>query len=251
MEALDPASYELVGVVHLLRPTGRQAEDLDSLRRQLAEASPGELFQHTVQHRLRFPSAMEPPADDFSNWVGGVLQDPEMAERLAFAVIDRGRSAAETRAAVLDVLGSGPALRSHPAPEGGRFEFLEAESVRVPTGIVVGSVPELFEALADVDPSVWFYHLIERPWFGDTSLSFATWLRAHRDPRRAAWFEEVIALNPSLEGARETVLRKWRRSQVGARAIVASHRPEPERREAGRSAVASLVRRLKTEEDET
>ena len=249
MDRTDPGAYELVGVVHLLRPTGRQAEDLESLRRNLAEASAGELFQHTVQHRLRFPSAIEPPADDFSNWVGGVLQDPEIAERLAFAVIDRGRSAAETRAAVLDVLGS--AVRPHPAPEGGKFEFLEAESVRVPTGIVVRGVAELFEALAGVDPSVWFYHLVERPWFGDSSLSFVTWLRAHNDPRRAAWFEEVMATNPSLEGARDAVLRKWRRSQVGARAIVASHRPEPERREVGRSAVASLVRRLKTPEDET
>lgn len=248
---MDPAPYELVGVVHLLRPTGGHADDLESLRKALAGASPGELFQHTVQHRLRFPSAKEPPADDFSNWVGGVLHDHEIAERLAFAVLDRGRSAAETRAALLDVLAAGNAVRAHRAPEGGAFRFLEADSVRVPTGIVVNSVPDLFAALADVDPSVWFYHLIERPWFGDRSLSFASWLRAQNDPRRAAWFDEIVTSSLSLEIARETVLRKWRRSQVGARAIDASRQPEPERREAARSVVASLVRRLKTPEDET
>ena len=49
--------YELIGVVHLVRPTGDRADDLPALRKALSDASPGELFQHTVQHRLRFPSA--------------------------------------------------------------------------------------------------------------------------------------------------------------------------------------------------
>lgn len=246
-----PAPLELAGVVHLLRPAGARAHDIETLRRAVASATPGELFQHTVLQRLRFPSAHEPPADDFSLWVDVALQNHELAERMIFAVQDRGHSPAETRAALLDVLSSDAASHAHPAPEGGEFVFLEAESVRVPTGIVVHEPAGLFEALADADASVLFHHLVERPWFGDRSVSFATWLRAHGDARRAAWFDEAVTPYHSLSAAREAVLRKWRRSQVGARTIDAARQPEPERREAGRSAVANLVRRLTSPEDET
>jgi hypothetical protein len=123
--------------------------------------------------------------------------------------------------------------------------------VPVRTGIVVESVPELFDALAVVDPGVWFYHLVERPWFGDASLSFAAWLRAHGETRRAAWFEDPRLHHKSIESARAAVLGAWRRSRVGARAVEAARQPEGERREAGRSAVASLVRRLTTPGDES
>ena len=242
---------ELSGVVHLLRPAGARADDVPSLKKALAAATPGELFQHTVLHRLRFPSAREPALDDFSHWVDSALQNHELAERMSFTVQDRGHSAAETRAALLDALSSESANRAHHAPEGGAFVFLEAESVRVPTGIVVEHPDALLDALAEVDHSVWFYHLIERPWFGDSSLSFVSWLRAHRDTRRAAWFEEAVTPYHSLSSGREAVFRKWRRSQVGVRAIDAARQPEPERREAGRSAVASFVRRLKKAGDET
>jgi hypothetical protein len=224
---IAPGPLELSGVVHLLRPVGARADDVPSLRKALASASAGELFQHTVLHRLRFPSAREPGVDDFSHWVETALQNHELAERMSFMVQDRGHSAAEARAALLDALSSESANRAHHAPEGGGFLFLEAESVRVPTGIVVEHPDELFPALTEVDASVWFYHLIERPWFGDTSLSFVSWLRAHRDPRRAAWFEEAVTPYHSLSAGREAVFRKWRRSQVGARAIDAARQPEP------------------------
>lgn len=242
------APLELAGVVHLMRPTGARAHDLATLRAALADAAPGVWFAHTVQHRLRFSSAREAPEADLAHWVGAVLQDLETAERLAFAIADRGGSADAARSAVLEVLDAA-AGRTHRAPDGGDLLLLEAESVRVPTGVVATTAPELFDALEAADPSVWFHHLIERPWCGDASASFAAWLRAQGDERRAAWFGEATAAGGSLAEIRDNVLRRWRRSRIGARTLDAARRPEGERREAGRTAVASLVRRLNRTEE--
>ena len=87
--------FELFGVVHLVRPAGRTAHDLEELRQGIGEASPESLFYHAHGPQLRHPEADEPHPDDFSAWVNGVVQDRETAERMSFAIQQRGSSATE------------------------------------------------------------------------------------------------------------------------------------------------------------
>src|SRR5512134_3055164 len=106
--ASERPGFELQSVVHLVRPAGARARNLESLRLWIAEATAETLFYHTVQCLLRHPHGLEPPPDDLSAWVHGVVQDRETAERIAFAVQSRAGSAADLREALLEVLHSVP-----------------------------------------------------------------------------------------------------------------------------------------------
>src|SRR4029077_17906784 len=91
----EPAmdAFALIGVVHLVRPTGVRAHDLESLLLGLDRAPESALFYHVVLPRLRHAIAAEMPPDDLSHWVGAVLQDAKTAERLSFAAQHDGDSA--------------------------------------------------------------------------------------------------------------------------------------------------------------
>jgi hypothetical protein len=238
--------FELTAVVHLVRPTGHTAHDLEELRAGISAADARSLFLHTVQALLRQPASEDPPADDLSAWVGGVVQDRETAERLAFAAQAGSASPDALRGALLHVLESVPekARRTRDAPEGGDFVFLSADSVRVPTGALAADPEELLELLARADASVWFQHLYEQPWFADGGRTISSWLRECGGGRLAALLEECAAEALPLAALRRRVLGRWRRGQIGRRVARAAGRTEEERREAGREAVAGLVRRL-------
>jgi hypothetical protein len=233
-------------VVHLVRPTGARAANLQELREGISEAPAGSLFHHAVQPPLRAPSAEEPGPDDFSAWLGGVLQDRETAERVSLAVQHAPASAEALRAALLAALDRlpEPDRRARVAPTGGEFVFLTVDSVPIPTGFRAESPAELADLLAEADPSAWFYHLIEQPWFAAGRHPLADWLRAHGAARLADWIAEESAEGHAPAALRRRVLRRWRRSRIGARLADAAAAPDAERREAGRAAVASLVRRI-------
>jgi hypothetical protein len=239
------AEFELHGVVHLVRPTGARAHDLEELRVGIAEAPARSLFCHTRQCQLRDPLGPELPPDDFSAWVNGVVQDRETAERLSFVVLSGGASAEELREALLAVLGrlSESARRARDAPAEGDLVFLTVESVPLPTGVVARTGPELLEGLLEAEPSVWFYHLVEQPWFPDRP-SLVVWLLERGADRIAGWLREDAAAGLPIETMRRRLLRRWRRSRLGQRVGEAATVPEDQRREAGRAAVARLVRRI-------
>jgi uncharacterized protein DUF5752 len=245
------APFELDGVVHLLRPTGRVAHHLDALRDGIAATSAPSLFHHAFGARLRLPRGSETPPDDFSAWVNGVVQDRETAERLAFAIDERGGSAGELRAALIEVLERIPekARVSRDAPEEGDFVFLEMDSVLVPTGTMVHHCGELMPLLAEAHPSVLFYHLIEQPWLEPGRPSLAEWVEECGAPRLAEWLRQAMGSGQSIEESRRRLARRWRQSGLGRRVAEAAGRPEPERRETARRAVAGLVRRITRAED--
>lgn len=240
------APFELLSVVHLVRPAGRTARNLEELRQGIAQASPTTLFLHAIQHQLRHPAADEPHPSDLSGWMNGVVQDRETAERLAFAIENGGSTPAELRAALLEVLDAIPERTrlQRDAPEEGEFVFLEMESVTVPTGRVVHDVDELMVHLAETNASVLFYHLVEQAWLDPDSPALAAWVRARGEPRLAELMEEPGLAGRPLEQVRRRLLRRWRRGSLGRRIAEAAAIPENARREQGRQAMADLVRRM-------
>jgi hypothetical protein len=244
------AEFELCGVVHLLRPTGRRARDLEELRLAIADAPARSLFCHTRQVQLRDPASAELPADDFSAWVNGVVQDRETAERLSFVVQSHGGSPEEQRSALLEVLGRIPESErlSGTAPLEGAFVFLTVESVPLSTGVIARTGKELVDALVEAEPSVWFYHLTEQPWF-PAGRSMLEWLFDRGDDQIGLWLREDAAAGLPIEAMRRRLLRRWRRSRMGRRLGEAATVPEDMRREAGRAVVAGFVRRMKRPEN--
>lgn len=241
----DPSAFELSAVAHLIRPWGKPAHDLEQLRQGIASAPDEVLFHHAVQYPLRHPGADELPPDDFSAWIFGVVQDAETAERLSFAAQSGNTSADSVRAALLEVLDAVPAKRrlERDAPEGSDFPFLSATTVSFPTGIQVRDGQELVDALVTADASIWFFHLIEEPWFHAGRSSLLEWLAAAGDLRLVGWLREAAVSALPIEKARAHLHRRWRRSQIGRQIARATAAPEDVRREVARETVARFVRR--------
>ena len=246
----DREAYELHSVVHLVRPSGVRVRTLEELRAGIAGATAECLFHHALQYQLRDPACHELPPDDLSGWVKGVVQDRETAERLSYAVQNRSASAAELRQGLREVLDAlpEPTRATRGAPADGEFVFLAAESVTVPTGVRVNDGGELLGALATADASVWFYHVIEQPWFPGSGPSAADWLSARGEARLAAWLAESAVSGLPIETARRRLLARWRRSHLGRRLAAAAQSPEGVRREEGRAVVARLVRQIQRPE---
>lgn len=237
---------QLRNVVHLIRPAQLLARDLEQLRVGITLAPDAALFYHTVQVQLRNPATDELPPDDLSAWVGGVVQDRETAERLSFAVQTRGGSPEELRAALIGALDTIPEKTrlASLAPHEGRFSFLLSEPVTVPDGPPVLDAAGLIEALEAADASVWFYHLVEEPWFGGGRMPVADWLEALQEPQLADWLRDCAREHIPLDMLRDRVLRRWKRRRLGSRVADAARAPEGTRREAQREAVSKLVRRM-------
>lgn len=246
----DPVPFELRGVVHLLRPWGTPAHDLEQLRQGVVAAGAEVIFRHAVQYRLRHPVAEEQPRDDFTAWVGGVLQDAETAERVTFAVQSHGGSVEALRSGLLEVLDSIPEKKraAHAAPEGSPFLWMSATSLSYPIGVLAHDGPGLVDALVQSDVDVWFYHLVEEPWYGGGQAPLTDWLAAIGETKLAAWLVEAAGAGLAVDKARERFLRRWRQSRIARRVADATRVPEDARREAGRQAVARLVRHGRAED---
>src|SRR5215470_1628754 len=105
--------------------TRRVAADLAALAHHLREVSLSVVFQHThhflVQHQELSP---EPP-NDFAYWVGTVLQEDELGERLAAVDTVRFASLHALQARLLEILDAHTAAgRNHrKAPDDEPFHF--------------------------------------------------------------------------------------------------------------------------------
>jgi hypothetical protein len=194
---------------------------------------------------LRHPVGEEAAPDDFSAWVNGVVQDRETAERISFAVQSSSGSPGDLRTALLATLTSIPesVRASRRAPPGGELFCHTLESVPIPTGVVVTTARELVHALVAADDSVWFYHLIEQPWFPE-GQTLVEWTESLGESRLAGWLAEDAASEAPLAALRRRLLRRWRQSRLGRRLGEAALAPEDVRREAGHDAVARFVRRI-------
>jgi hypothetical protein len=242
----EAAGFELHSVAHLVRPAGARARNLESLRLWIAEATASTLFYHTVQCPLRHPTSTEIPPDDLSAWVHGVVQDRETAERISFAVQSRSGSPSDLREGLLDVLQGVPDRDrfSRAVPPDAEFVFLAAESVTIPTGIVAETPETLVDALAEAEPGIWFFHLLEEPWYAPGPPAIARWAREHGDSQLAKVLEEEARAGRGLAEMRRRVLKRWRQGRLRARVAAATRASEGERREAAHEAVVGLVRRM-------
>src|SRR5262245_2330851 len=232
MTAVDEP-LELQGVAHLVRPTQHRAANLEELRQAIAAAPDASLFYHTVQFSLRHRRVTELPPDDLSAWVWGVVQDQETAERLWFACRTRNQTPQGLRGTLLDVLDRIPQARrvQRDAPEQGDLTLLESDPVMIPTGVFVYDPDELARAFGELDLSVWFYHLVQQPWFAGGRSELSEWLRRRNATRLATWLEEAVASGLPLGTARSRFLRRLRQSQLVRRVREAALETEDERRE--------------------
>jgi hypothetical protein len=243
-EAVRP--FSLSGAVYLERVAGEFATDLEELREALERAPLEVLFLHTQLPRLAAVDSAGIANDDFSHWVGAVVQDAETAERMSFALQHCGAGAEPLRAALLETLAFRPESerRRRRAPPGGEFVFRAADAVALPTGVALASARDVREHLGRADLTVWFHHLVAEPWLQPETFSLFAWLEEAGERELLETLRDEAESGRAIRGVRDRLLRRWRRRDLGQRIIDAAGQSAASRREAGRATAASLVRRL-------
>ena len=239
--------FEIRSVVHLVCPTGDLARNLEDLLAAIGRATERSIFWHVAGGQRREPWCEELAPDDFSAWVGTVVQDRVTAERLSYAVQSHRGSPEALRATMLQTLESvgESQRRTHAAPEGGEFPMLTIESVPIPTGLVASDPESLDDAMAIADPGAWFHHVVEEPWLGVGRPRLGDWLRAQGAARLASWYEDLAVSGLPLETMRHRLLQRRRRTLLRRRLSDGATHTDGERQEEARAAVEGLVRRIR------
>jgi hypothetical protein len=245
------AAFRWFTVVHLESPAGLVAASLDALRDGIAAAPPESLFEHVTRTPLRHPHARDLPANDFARWVRASLQDPETAERLAYAGSSSTPALEELRNALLQVLDGVPARRRRAtAPEEASFHFLRCRSLAVPLPLETDTLESAVEAWPRLDLSAVFYHLIESRVLGPETAWLPHWLRACGAARLSEAAERVAATGQSLPRLQREIAQRWRRAQIGARLLRKAEAPEAVRRSEAHETISQVARRLRTPPEE-
>lgn len=240
--------FTLRGVVHLLRPLGRQVRTLQELRDAIADIEDASVFLHVALDRMGLASDDDHELDDWSAWVRGVVQHPEAAERLEFAVSRHPQLGPALRADAIAALDRVPETerRTAAAPPGGALELLTLESVTWQAAGPTEQASELLEALRTADRSVWFWHLVEEPWRRGARSSLIEWLESHDARDTAERLDEWTRSGAAVESIRRRFARWWSRHGLRARVASAAGATPGERGAAAREAARTLVRRLRS-----
>jgi hypothetical protein len=200
-------------VIYLVEATGRRAATLDELLRGVNTVDVSSINYHMhrefLAHRFFHP---EYP-NDFAHWVGRLIGDEMLAERLANLNVFRFRSLEglrlELARMIADHLNEVPESAAERAPRGREFYFQSARSVVMECRQVATDLDGFIAALAAVPASSIYFHMFETRFGGhERPNDFAEWLG--RSLGLAELANHVAHVDPymfSLEEARRKLLQ--------------------------------------------
>jgi hypothetical protein len=215
MPAAEPFVFQ--GCVQVCELLAHQAHDARELLEQVRRAPAESIFCHTSVLLVHRPPQPDAYPNDFAMWADTELRDRRLTERLAAIDPFRLGSIESVRAELVSTLEHHlQQLSAAPTRAGEPFQFLQYHLVPVPTGHQVRTLREFRDALAEVDVSALFFHIVEARYrLGHGRGDFAEWVDtalgrhelaerlSHIDPY-AGTLERVrerhlIALNRALE----------------------------------------------------
>lgn len=246
---MTAAAFPFSTVAHLEYPAGRTATDLESLREGIARVPPESLFFHITRVAVRHPRARDLPPNDFANWAAAALQEPEVAERLAFAGAQPLVELEDQRTALLQILDDAIGKKhGEDVGQAAAFHFISARSVKAPLGFTVDHPEQVVHLWPRVDSAAAFYHLVEARVLGPVQDDLAAWLRERGAIRLAEVAEEVTMGGMPLLRLHREIGARWRRSLIATRLVERTEKSDAARRQDARQAMARLAGRLRRPE---
>ncbi len=165
----------------LTRMTGLVARNLGEILDHLETAPDSVIYQHTHRFLRQHQYLVPEPPNDFAYWVGNILGDETLGERLAAIDTLRFNSLEELKKALVGAIKEH--LVTHPrgreVPEGKEFHFMQAVADCLKSVSLSSLYLHLFEALLGPRPGV---------------NDFATWLESEIDEKALA--RKVMNLDP-------------------------------------------------------
>jgi trehalose synthase-fused probable maltokinase len=202
--------FAFTACMELKEFVGLRAENERQLAQLLDEVPLDSIYYHTHGFLLRHRLATGPYPNDFATWVDVQVRDRILGERLAMvdpADFTSLQAIREELVSVVDEhlrrLGIVPQVVS-----GEPFDFIQSRIIEVPTGIEARTLPELRDALLEIDQSALYFHLVEaRLRLGRGRNDFAAWLeRGLGLPELAARVQVVNPYAAGLEQARARLI---------------------------------------------
>lgn len=177
------------------RKAGTVAELLDGLRRVDGLA----VFHHTYHFLYEHQYAFRQPPSDFAYWVGAILLDHGLAERLAGVNPVEFPTLEALRDRLIEVIEEHRKThdcQTH-APDGMDFFFTRSNSFVVRTDHVATDLPSFLAALEKVSIGSIYHHMFEaRLWREEGRNDFSIWLERELGLKVAAW--RIERLEPYL-----------------------------------------------------
>jgi len=206
--ATDP--FRFIACVELRQSLDQRATDERELLDRLEDVPSGSIFYHTHGYFLRHRPITTAYGNDFAAWAAVHVRDQVLAERLAVINPFEFASLEALRDELLSVVNDHLVrLSVVPRVEFGEvFHFQQSHIVEVPLGPAAATLAEFRQALAEVDASAIYYHMVEaRARLGRRSGDFAEWLRTSLGMTALAdKIERIDAYMTSLERVRARVL---------------------------------------------
>lgn len=163
----------------LVKLTGRQAATLRELQDGLRTVTGSSIYQHTHHAFRERHYVPDVPQNDFAYWVGEVLRERALGERLAAVDPYEYTEIRSLRNRLVELVeghfkDGGEDLK---APEGQEFHFLESVSVIASTPFVAYDLKGFREVLGKVALRSIYYHFLEaRLRLGKKTNDFSLWL---------------------------------------------------------------------------
>jgi Family of unknown function (DUF5752) len=204
------APFQFIGCVELRQALDHRARDERELLDRLEDVPPGSVFYHTHGYFLRHRPVTTAYGNDFAAWVAVHVRDQVLAERLAVINPFEMASLEDLREELMSVVHD-HLLRLTTVPRvefGEIFHFQQSHIVEVPLGAPVTTLTEFRGALAEVDSSAIYFHMVEaRARLGRRSGDFAEWIRTSLElPALADRIERLDTYMTNLERVRARVL---------------------------------------------
>lgn len=211
LRAQEPFSFHTR--LHLKELTGLKATNLESLLSQLKTVPGSSVYYHThhflQQHQFLSP---EPP-NDFAYWVGEVLGEDLLSEKLASIDTVQFHTIRSLRQKIVqtieDHLKAYPGSAARSSPEEEAFHFMKAVSFILPTPFVAWDVREFVEVLKRISVHSVYFHVFEaRLRLEQPTNDFALWMEKNfHDHELSRQLENLDPYTYTLESLRAELIQ--------------------------------------------
>jgi hypothetical protein len=198
--------------LNLTELTGLKARNLPELLDLLEVVPSACVYYHTHQFFQEHDYLTVGPSNDFAYWVGEILREEALGERLAAINTVQFSTIQSLREAICEVIcnyvDANPSAKLRFSGEGDEFHFMKSMSYILPTPYMAWDLREFREHLQHVTHDSIYFHMIEsRLRLGKPENDFANWIGVMLGNVRIA--ERISQIDPysnTLEGVRTTVL---------------------------------------------
>lgn len=197
--------------LHIKELTGLKAKNLSELVNILNDVPDSVVYYHTHNFIEEYQYLIPQPANEFAVWVGDVIGDEILAEKLSNIDTFEFSTIGELRERIIAVINDGLSTRGdrRTAFEGREFHFIKSVSVVLTTPYIAHDLREFVEALRKVSINSLYFHIFESRLRLHRGINdFSIWLQDNLDERELA--DKIAALDPynhTIEDLRSIIIQ--------------------------------------------